>query len=220
MKIDELFNYYGTDKAIYAAQYHALFKHIREWPRTLLEIGIGTMIPDAPENMVNYAGEGYSPGGSLRAWRDYFPNAQIHGIDIQPDTQFVDEARIHTHLCNSTSHDLVNRFIESQGGISFDIIIDDGSHRAIDQLTTLRNLYPHLERGGYYIIEDVGLGSRLLAPEDVGLGSRLLLNVLGLGSRLLTELSPEVRAVCGDDLLFATWEKKAECYFVVISRRL
>ena len=129
MKIDELFNYYGTDKAIYAAQYHALFKHIREWPRTLLEIGIGTMIPDAPENMVNYAGEGYSPGGSLRAWRDYFPNAQIHGIDIQPDTQFVDEARIHTHLCNSTSHDLVNRFIESQGGISFDIIIDDGSHR-------------------------------------------------------------------------------------------
>jgi cephalosporin hydroxylase len=197
MKIDELFNYYGTDKAIYAAQYHALFKHIRERPRTLLEIGIGTMIPDAPENMVNYAGEGYSPGGSLRAWRDYFPNAEIHGIDIQPDTQFVDEARIHTHLCNSTSLDLVNRFIESQGGISFDIIIDDGSHRAIDQLTTLRNLYPHLERGGYYIIEDVGLGSRLL-----------------------TELSPEVRAVCGDDLLFATWEKKAESYFVVISRRL
>ena len=43
------------------------------------------------------------------------------------------------------------------------------------------------------------------------MGSRLLLNVLGLGSRLLTELSPEVRAVCGDDLLFATWEKKAEC---------
>lgn len=197
MKIDELFNYYGTDKAIYAAQYHALFKHIRERPRTLLEIGIGTMIPDAPENMVNYAGEGYSPGGSLRAWRDYFPNAEVHGIDIQPDTQFVDEARIHTHLCNSTSLDLVNRFIESQGGISFDIIIDDGSHRAIDQLTTLRNLYPHLERGGYYIIEDVGLGSRLL-----------------------TELSPEVRAVCGDDLLFATWEKKAESYFVVISRRL
>ena len=64
------------------------------------------------------------------------------------------------------------------------------------------------------------MGSRLLALEDVGLGSRLLLNVLGLGSRLLKELSPEVRAVCGDDLLFATWEKKAECYFVVISRRL
>ena len=70
MKIDDLLTeFYGTDKAIYAAQYHALFKHIREWPRTLLEIGIGTMIPDAPENMVDYPGEGYSPGGSLRVAR-------------------------------------------------------------------------------------------------------------------------------------------------------
>jgi hypothetical protein len=38
--------------------------------------------------MVGYAGEGYKPGGTLRSWREFFPNATIYGIDVQPETQF------------------------------------------------------------------------------------------------------------------------------------
>jgi len=37
----------------------------------------------------------------------------------------------------------------------FDIIIDDGSHASWHQQLTLRTLFPRLEKGGLYIIEDL-----------------------------------------------------------------
>jgi hypothetical protein len=191
--IDELFNHYGTDKECYAAMYHALFKHIRHGKLRLLEVGIGTMIPEAPSSMVGSAREGYRPGGSLRAWRDYFPNSDIHGIDVQPDTQFKDERGIDTHLCDSTDGEAVSRLMHGLGGVSFDIIIDDGAHLDMQQLATLTNLFPYVADGGYYIIEDIGPGGELL-----------------------TTLFQKLRAVCGDSLVFITEEKN----YLVISRRL
>ena len=98
--------------------------------------------------------DGYRPGGSLRAWRDFFLHSTIYGLDVQPDTQFYDE-RIKTYLCDSTNKQQVDNFIRSLDDIKFDIIIDDGSHVAKNQLTTLSNLYPHLKNNGYYIIEDI-----------------------------------------------------------------
>jgi hypothetical protein len=190
--IDELFNHHGTDKECYAAMYHALFKHIRHSSLRLLEIGIGTMIPGAASSMVGWGGPAYRPGGSLRAWRDYFPKAEIHGIDIQPDTQFSNEPRIHTHICNSIDADAVRSFMTGFTGYPFDIIIDDGSHLDLHQLATLRNFYPYVSPGGHYIIEDV-------VP----------------GSTLLTTLYEPMRLIIGKDFLFVTEKRN----FVVISRR-
>ncbi len=102
MKIQDLFHNYGTDKVEYAVLYHALLEPRRESVRAVLEVGIGTLIPDAHSSMLGWGAEWYRPGGSLRAWRDYFPNAVVHGIDVQADTQFTEE-RIRTHLCESTA---------------------------------------------------------------------------------------------------------------------
>jgi hypothetical protein len=162
MDLEDLFTLYGTDKGEYSPVYHALFKNIRERQLVLLEVGIGTLTPDANSSMVGWALPGYRPGGSLRAWRDYFPHAEIYGLDVQPDTQFQDE-RIHTFLCDSTAPHEVDSFLESRGGTGFDIVIDDGSHLGLDQLKTLRNLLPHLRTGGYYIIEDIPQDRALLA---------------------------------------------------------
>lgn len=109
------------------------------------------MIPGVHSSMVGYAAEGYKPGGSLRAWRDYFPLAQITGIDPQPDTQITDEWHITTHLGYSTRPEDVARHIQG----NFDIIIDDGSHHPDDQMATLRNLWSHVRKGGLYVIEDI-----------------------------------------------------------------
>ncbi len=96
----DLFNKYGSDKDRngYAQVYHTLFHKLCDQPINFLEIGIGTMIPGVASSMQGYALEGYKPGGSLRAWRDYFVNGRIVGVDIQPDTQFTDEQRIETYL--------------------------------------------------------------------------------------------------------------------------
>jgi glycosyltransferase involved in cell wall biosynthesis len=156
--LSAIFRRSGTDKVIngYAGLYEALFSKGRREIRRILEIGIGTMIPGAPSSMVGFAPEGYKPGASLRAWREFFPNATIYGADIQPDTQFSDEERIVTVLCNSSDADQVKQLMSKLNNEQFDIIIDDGSHILENQLKTLRNLYPFLKSGGFYIVEDCG----------------------------------------------------------------
>jgi len=137
MDIDQLFNFYGSDKTRngYAPLYHSLFKNIKDKPIDLLEIGIGTMIPGVHSSMVGFSLPGYKPGGSLRAWRDYFINGQIVGADVQPDTQFTEE-RIKTYICDSLS---IKNTTDVFSDKLFDIIIDDGSHRDEHQLKPLEN---------------------------------------------------------------------------------
>ena len=167
MDLSELFNYYGSDKTQnnYTPLYHTLLHQLKEEHINLLEIGIGTMIEGAPSSMVGYALTGYKPGGSLRAWRDYFPNGRIIGCDIQPDTQFTED-RIETYLCNSTKSDEVHKLM-NELNIQYNIIIDDGSHAALDQYATLQNLYPYLKKGGIYVIEDIHPGSLITSNPSI-----------------------------------------------------
>jgi 8-demethyl-8-alpha-L-rhamnosyltetracenomycin-C 2'-O-methyltransferase len=171
----DLFNKYGSDKDRngYAQVYHTLFNVKRDEPITLLEIGIGTMIPGVHSSMVGYALEGYKPGGSLRAWRDFFPNGRIIGADVQPDTQFDDEPRIETYLADSTKSEataeLYKKMSKGDDNLKFDIIIDDGSHYDVNQFATLKNLYPYVKEGGIYVIEDIYPGSKVsTSPAEVG----------------------------------------------------
>jgi len=164
MELAKLFNKYGSDKDKngYTPVYHSLFKNLREKPIVLLEIGIGTMIKGAPSSMVGYALPNYKPGGSLRAWRDYFSRGTIHGVDIQPDTQFMEE-RITTHLCNSFDIEACRTsFKQENFPTEFDIIIDDGAHYDEYQLKTFYNFYNLVKKGGFYIIEDIYPGSRIM----------------------------------------------------------
>jgi demethylmacrocin O-methyltransferase len=158
-RLRDLFNQYGSDKTKngYAPYYETLFHHMRYKNQKLLEIGIGTMIPNVPSSMVGYALENYKPGGSLRAWRDFFEHFEIVGCDVQPDTQFTDD-RIRTILADSTDDLAINNAL---GDCKFDIIIDDGSHLDTHQLLTLRNTWKRVNDGGFYIIEDVYPGSRI-----------------------------------------------------------
>ena len=120
----------------------------------LLEVGIGTMIPGAPSSMKGYMPDSYQPGASLLAWRDFFPTGQIHGMDVAPDCM-LSEPRITTHLCDSTCPASVLAWTQANPDLSFDVIIDDGSHLPEHQLATLRHLFPLLKPGGYYVIEDI-----------------------------------------------------------------
>ena len=101
MELGDLFNLYGSDKERngYVPLYQTLFRTKQENEVSLLEVGIGTMIEGAHSSMVGYALPNYKPGGSLRAWRDYFPKGSIVGLDVQEDTQFQEE-HITTYLCN------------------------------------------------------------------------------------------------------------------------
>jgi len=157
--LGDLFNKYGSDKDRngYSPYYDAIFKNLKEKPISMLEIGIGTMIPGASSSMVGYALPGYAPGGSLRAWRDYFPKGQIMGCDIQLDTQFTED-RITTAIADSSSKEQLDAVL---GDRQFDIILDDGCHYDEIQVKTLKNLFHRVKPGGFYIIEDIQPWSRI-----------------------------------------------------------
>lgn len=103
---------------------------MREEPLKILEIGVGT-------------------GASLRMWLEYFPNAEIHGIDLTLDhLQEINNERVTYHVGNQTDRDFLDRI-----GIDFDIIIDDGSHRVEDQIFTFKHLWSNTRL--VYVIEDI-----------------------------------------------------------------
>lgn len=156
MTLFELVDKYGTDKTLsgYTYTYSELFTPIKDKVTSVLEIGLGTMLPEIPST---FAGNKrlfnhYKPGGSLRVWRDFFSHAKIYGIDIAEDCMFKEE-RIKTFLFDSSESEKCKSELHN---LDFDIIIDDGNHDPKYQIRTLRNLLPLLNENGFYIIEDLG----------------------------------------------------------------
>lgn len=127
---------YGTDKCIgqhgYARIYDKFFGPIKNDVKNLVEVGI------------------YN-GGSLKAFRDYFPNATIHGLDInQPPINSVSgEPRIKATKINGSQPTYWNSI-----DFKADIIIDDASHVTEEQIQILSVAWDSLRPGGYYVIED------------------------------------------------------------------
>jgi len=101
--INLLFWYHRSDRGLaghhYGDIYDALFdssgeKH-RCDVREILEIGLGTVDPAMPSSMSHELAKNYRPGPALRVWRDLFPNAFIHGADL--DGKAVAEVNSHSN---------------------------------------------------------------------------------------------------------------------------
>ena len=97
---------------------------------------------------------GVQNGGSLQLWAKYLPQgSQIIGIDIDgkcAELSFDESVRVLIgDACDG-------KFIEENlTGASFDVIIDDGSHRAADVIKAFTLLFPKLAAAGKYFIEDL-----------------------------------------------------------------
>jgi hypothetical protein len=133
----------------YIPAYTAMFGPVRSSVRNLLEIGIGSV-----ENgqMVHLTSTGYKTGNSLRCWRDYFPNARIHGIDIYSHS--FTEPRITTYVADQSNTSQLDEVIKTINE-PLDIIIDDGSHDGSHQVISFMHLEQYLSPTGIYVIEDV-----------------------------------------------------------------
>ena len=132
----------------YSKGYYELLNDHRESFKSILEIGIGSY-----ELMSPIAGKDYKPGASLRAWREFFPNADIYGFDINSNVLFSEDRIKCFYADQSRKESLVDAV--KRAGCKFDLIIDDGSHMIEDQTLTFHTLAEYVNPNGYYIIEDV-----------------------------------------------------------------
>ena len=144
--LSEIGRRHGTDKAdaahcafgySYLDVYETYFTSRRDEPLRLLEIGV-------------------RQGASLRTWAEYFPNAAVWGLDIDPACARHgggDGGRVHVAIGSQDDEALLRSLCDRAGG--FDIVIDDGSHINELTLASFATLFPRLNRGGTYIIEDL-----------------------------------------------------------------
>ncbi len=130
------------------------FGHCRHFIRNVFECGIGTNNPRLASSM----GAGGRPGASLRVWRDYFPQAHIHGADVDRDILFAEE-RISTFHCDQTDPASIAALWRAIPDIAFDLMIDDGLHSFEAGVSLLEHSFARLRQGGIYIIEDVSVAS-------------------------------------------------------------
>lgn len=107
---------------------------MRDKPIRLLEIGI--------EN-----------GFSVKIWLEYFQDATVYGVDILPKPNFDDDRFVFEQGDQSDIGFWV-KFLDCHDG-PFDIVIDDGGHKSGGIITAFENLFPFVNSGGYYIIEDL-----------------------------------------------------------------
>ena len=100
---------------------------------------------------INILEIGIENGDSLRIWREYFPNANIIGIDIEHKDFKIDNVDIYQG--DQSKHIFLSSLASNYK--KFDIIIDDGSHQANHIITSFNFLFPYLNDNGIYIIEDL-----------------------------------------------------------------
>jgi SAM-dependent methyltransferase len=140
-ELRKLFDRYDCDKGSkhsYERCYEQFFEPLKDKKINILEVGI-------------------YKGRSLQVLKDYFPNAQIYGIDIftrvMPDEislkNIFSNKNVHWAKCDSTE------CAPDFGDVKFDIIIDDGLHQPEANAQTLKNLWSLLKPDGSYFVEDV-----------------------------------------------------------------
>ena len=127
-----------SDKwSLYLSNYERLFCDYRDREINFLEIGIQN-------------------GGSLEIWANYFPHAKkLVGCDINPDCRRLsyEDQRIAVVIGNANLDD-TEKVILSHGQ-TYDLIIDDGSHRSSDIVKSFARYFPHLADGGIFVVEDL-----------------------------------------------------------------
>ncbi|SMF79991.1 hypothetical protein [Candidatus Pelagibacter sp. HIMB1321] len=154
--LENLMNIHGSDKGgrnnhhNYASYYSEIFYHKKDKVKNFLEIGLGTN----NINMLSNMGKDGVPLASLRAWRDYFKNANIYGADIDKDI-LKDEDRIKTFFVDQTNPKIIKAMYQKIGVDKFDIILEDGLHEYNANICCFENSIDMLADDGVYIVEDV-----------------------------------------------------------------
>ena len=84
-------------------------------------------------------------------WQEYFPRAEVFGVDIEASCRQYEDERIHIIQADLSDAAQVSMLRE----IRPQIIVDDASHIVSHQLLALFTLFDVLPRGGVYILEDL-----------------------------------------------------------------
>ncbi|MDT4981167.1 MAG: hypothetical protein QOG07_3046 [Pseudonocardiales bacterium] len=102
---------------------------------------------------VNVLEVGVYRGGGLDLWSSYLgPEAKLVGLDIDEAAVRAVKGRFQVVLGDQADPDVLRKINDDYG--PFDVVIDDGGHTMDQQIVTIETLFPLLNDGGVFIVED------------------------------------------------------------------
>ncbi|MTI02782.1 hypothetical protein E1297_42960 [Roseibium sp. RKSG952] len=153
MNLTDLADRYNSDKGSkkhrYSELYQMLFLPYRDKNISFLEMGLQIGGPEHGK----HADRTTTDAPSVRMWLEFFPKAQIHGLDVS-DFSWFSDPRFTFHRCDMDTRENIRNAARDMHD-EFDIIIDDASHASHHQQNGFLELFGKLKSGGMYIIEDL-----------------------------------------------------------------
>ena len=196
--LNELFNYFGTDKGTevtnpyssesneihghgFAKFYEKELKHYKNKKMNILEIGTWE-------------------GASSAAFLNYFPEAIIYCIDKNFRFKFKSK-RIIFFNCDINDRKDMNRFSAKFKNIKFKIIIDDASHILSDMIQSLKSFFKQLDSKGIFVIEDFNAPVYYSELNDAK-GKELLMSDLLINLKRKTKFNSNILTKNDQEYLF------------------
>lgn len=121
----------------YFSIYHKHFSRFKNKPVRILEIGV-------------------FKGGSLKMWKSFFgEQAEIFGVDIDENCKTFNDPnkKIHVFIGDQSDPRFLRELMARLPKI--DIVIDDGGHTTLQQITTFLECYDKIADDGVYLCEDL-----------------------------------------------------------------
>tara|TARA_B110001450_G_scaffold81790_1_gene77595 strand:- start:281 stop:1138 length:858 start_codon:yes stop_codon:yes gene_type:complete len=118
----------------YFEVYEKVLKRFENKKITIVEIGVGN-------------------GGSLFMWKSFFKeNSRIIGIELNPDAKKLEKHGFEIYIGDQTDKNFWKKFYKEVGNI--DILLDDGGHRNLQQVTSVMESINYINDSGMIIVED------------------------------------------------------------------
>ena len=96
---------------------------------------------------------GVGDGGSLHMWRAFFgKKARIIGIELNPDAKKLEDDGFEIYIGDQSTKEFWYKFYKKIGKI--DILLDDGGHRNLQQITSVVESIKNIKNGGMILVED------------------------------------------------------------------
>lgn len=87
-------------------------------------------------------------------WREFFGDGcEIYGIDIEDACRVYRRDGVEIHIGDQEDREFWRALWDEIPPV--DIVIDDGGHKARQQIVTLEETLPHIRPGGVFVCEDI-----------------------------------------------------------------
>jgi len=97
---------------------------------------------------------GVQSGGSIFMYHAVLPQCHYYGMDVNLNCENFNDATSTIYIGDQASVPAWATFFGSVQA-QLDIVIDDGGHQAHQMLTTIQQVLPHMNPGGFFLTEDI-----------------------------------------------------------------